>query len=342
MKYLVAMSGGVDSSTAALILQRQGHYIEGGIMKLAPGGDGSDIESARAVCGKLGIKLRVFDLRETFREKVLDPFCSAYLDCRTPNPCVFCNRHLKFGAFADIAAELGFDGTATGHYADITESDGRYAVCSGACADKDQSYFLWDIPQKTLARTVFPLKNMRSKDEVRALAEAAELPAAKRRDSQDICFVKDGDYAGFIRAHTGVAQPEGPFRDKDGRVLGTHKGMMNYTVGQRRYLNVAAGRRIYVTGFDRADNAVILGGENELYRDRVRISGVRMQLYGEARGMKLSVRLRFGKRAAEAYVTATDGGEGEIEFISPQKAPAPGQSAVFYDGNTVVGGGFIC
>ena len=332
MRYLAAMSGGVDSSAAALLLLEQGHYVEGGIMRLAPDGDGSDIASAQAVCDRLGIKLHVFDMRELFRQAVIGPFCEQYLECKTPNPCVFCNRRIKFGAFVEKADELGFDGVATGHYADIVFQRGRYAVTAASCTEKDQSYFLWDIPQNALARTVFPLRGISSKDEVRLLARSAGLPAASRKDSQDICFVKDGDYAEVIRRITGIEQPDGDFVDKEGRVLGRHKGLLNYTIGHR----------IYVTGLDSRNNTVILGEQEDLYRKRIKAEKVRLQLYPEIKEMRLSVKIRFGRRSAPATVTAYDGGEAEIEFDSPQRALAPGQSVVFYDGNAVAGGGFIC
>ncbi|MBO4870116.1 MAG: tRNA 2-thiouridine(34) synthase MnmA, partial [Clostridia bacterium] len=259
MRYLVAMSGGVDSSAAAYLLLKQGHCVEGAIMRLSPFSDGSDVRSAEAVCRELGINLRVLDLRAEFERYVIGPFCDQYLRCRTPNPCVFCNNKLKFGAFLDHALAEGFDGMATGHYAAITERNGRYAVSVAACAEKDQSYFLWDLDQRALSKTVFPLCGAGSKDEVRRLVKDAGLPVYSRGDSQDICFVPDGEYGDFIREHTGADQPEGDFVDEDGKVLGRHKGLLNYTIGQRRYLNVAAGRRIFVIGKDAEKNTVTLG-----------------------------------------------------------------------------------
>lgn len=342
MRYLTAMSGGVDSSAAAYLLKEQGHYVEGAIMRLSPFSDGSDIASAQAVCDRLGIKLNVFDMRKEFERDVIRPFCEQYLDCKTPNPCVFCNHSLKFGAFLDRALELGFDGIATGHYAKIVCVNGRYAVSRADSEEKDQSYFLWDIPQSALSRTVFPLGEFQSKDEVREIAKKAGLPSASRSDSQDICFIKNGEYADFITKHTGVKQPEGDFVDKDGKILGRHNGLLNYTLGQRRYLNVAAGRRIFVLEKNADENTVVLGDEQELYRGRIKAEKVRLQLYESTDGTKkLDVKIRYGKKSAPAYVVS-DGGTADIAFETPQRAPAPGQSVVFYDGKLLVGGGFIC
>ncbi len=342
MKYLVAMSGGVDSSVAALLLLRSGHKVEGGIMRLSPFSDGSDVVSAQSVCDTLGIKLNVIDATDRFRTCVMDPFCRGYLDGLTPNPCVFCNNKLKFGYFAELAESLGFDGIATGHYADIAFRGGRYAVKAGACAEKDQSYFLWNVGQKALSRTVFPLRGVSSKDEVRAIARDAELPVASKSDSQDICFVKDGEYAELIEKLTGIRMPEGNFVDRDGNVLGRHRGLLNYTLGQRRFLNVAAGKRIYVVGKRPDENEVVLGDETELFRTTVRAKDVRMQLYPSLDNAEMNVKIRSGPRTVRAKVTAADGGFAEVVFEKPVRAPAPGQSVVFYDTDTVAGGGYIC
>ncbi len=342
MRYLVAMSGGVDSSAAALVLKEAGHYVEGAIMLLSPTDDGSGVASARAVCDVSGIKLNVLDMRKEFEESVIKPFCCQYLDCKTPNPCVFCNNKLKFGAFLDHALASGFDGIATGHYARIVEKNGRYAVAAAESAEKDQSYFLWDLPQEALSKTVFPLGEMKSKDDVRELARKAGLPSFSRSDSQDICFVKNGEYAQFITGYTGIKQPEGDFVDENGKALGRHNGLLNYTIGQRRYLNVAAGKRIFVLSKNADKNEVVLGDGDGLYRSVINAEKVRLQLYDRIdENRKYDVKIRYGKKTCPAYIKI-NGDKAEITFDTPQRAPAPGQSVVFYDGNTVVGGGFIC
>lgn len=339
----VAMSGGVDSSVAACLLQEAGHELVGLTMRLFPPCGGKDgVADAQAVAARLGFPHQVLDLEEEFRTCVMDPFAAAYEQGQTPNPCVLCNRSLKFGALLDRAVALGLDAVATGHYARVErDGAGRYLLKKARHPEKDQSYFLYALDQQRLARIRFPLGEL-SKPEIRAMAEQRGLCNARRGDSQDICFVPDGDYEGFLRSYTCRDHPPGPFLDEGGRVLGTHRGLIAYTVGQRRGLAVSSDRRLYVKEVRPRDNAVVLAGDEDLYASTLTAHSVHLIATDRLDG-PVTVMARIRSRHAEepAVVEQTGPDALRVTFQRPQRAIAPGQSVVLYDGDTVIGGGVI-
>ncbi len=345
---LVAMSGGVDSAGAALLLCRGGYTVQGVTMRLQAGGENGccttrDIEDARAVAAALSIPFSVCDFSERFYETVISPFMAAYEAGQTPNPCINCNRYLKFEALYRHARASGCDAIATGHYARVRwdEESGRYQLLRARDAQKDQSYVLYHLTQEQLAHTLFPLGEL-CKDEVRALAAAAGLSAAHRKESQDICFVPDGDYAAFMERTLGKAYPPGNFVTKDGRVLGQHRGIIRYTVGQRKGLGLALPAPLYVCSIRPEENLVVLGEEQALYQSTLLahdinlLTGVDWQ-----RPQRLSARVRYRQREQPATVTQIDRDTLRVVFDTPQRAITPGQAVVLYDGDVVAGGGVI-
>ena len=335
------MSGGVDSTAAALLLKRQGHEVAGATLDLLDeNGNSRDIKDAADAAAAIGIPHYVFDFKDLFAEKVVGNFCGEYLCGRTPNPCVQCNMFIKFGAMARKAAELGFDTLATGHYARICRENGRYFIRRASDARKDQSYVLYGLSQEQLSRVVFPLTDM-TKDGIRALAAEAGLNAASRRDSQDICFIKDGDYARYLREKRGVAPLPGDFVDADGNVLGRHDGVIYYTVGQRKGLGVTFGEPRYVTAKNAVDNTVTLGRNEDLFVNVVRVRELKLQkLAALDSTVRVTAKTRYSQSETPALLSP-EGDGARLDFDSPVRAPAPGQSAVFYDGDDVVGGGII-
>lgn len=345
----LGMSGGVDSSAAAVLLQEQGYAVSGLHLSLLSGlplpadclpDDGSD---ARAVASLLGLPFYDMDLSPEFRATVIDYFIREYEAGRTPNPCVFCNRRIKFGAMWDAAQKLGADYLATGHYAKIRQdpATGRHLLCRGADRSKDQSYFLCRLTQEQLSRTLFPLGDL-EKPAVRALAEAHGLINAQKRDSQDICFVPDGDYAGFIARYTGRDCPAGDFVDESGRVLGRHKGIVHYTVGQRKGLGIAADAPLYVKRIDAAENRVVLSGNDALFSRELMANDFNWIAYDvPPRELRATARVRYHQREQTATVTVLEDGHVHLVFDEPQRAITPGQAVVLYDGDTVLGGGTI-
>ncbi|MBO7303885.1 MAG: tRNA 2-thiouridine(34) synthase MnmA [Clostridia bacterium] len=342
MKILVGMSGGVDSTYAALALLRLGHSVEGAVLLMH---DHTEIGAAKESAAGVGIPLHVIDCRERFENAVVKNFISEYLGGRTPNPCVVCNSDVKFRVLYEYAMERGFDMIATGHYAKITKitenSATRYAVSRSLDVKKDQTYMLWRLSQDILAKLCFPLAES-SKSEVRKESYAASLSAADRKDSQEICFIPSGDYPDFIEERVGKL-PHGRFLDSHGRDLGEHKGIIRYTVGQRKGLGVAAGQRIFVTDIDAENNNVILSTEDS-YSDKVYVNGIRFSGISEldvGEKRALYVKLRYRAAPVPCIFEYLGDGGGVARMETPARAVTPGQSAVFYDGDTVALGGFI-
>lgn len=336
-KILVALSGGVDSAAAALLLQRQGYEVDGATMLLRDGGEG-EAEQAQDAARQLGIDFYCFDLRQEFRENVIAPFSRVYQQGGTPNPCVVCNRTMKFGIFLEKALSLGYEGIATGHYARIREENGRHLLYMAQNRAKDQTYMLCALSQRQLAHALFPLGEMEDKEQVRALVAEAGLSLHRKQDSQDICFVPDGDYMAYLTSHGLIPQP-GNFIRPDGSVLAPHRGMEAYTVGQRRGLGLAFGERAYVLGKRGTD--VILGSPEGLFSDCVAVEEVNFLPFDRlTEPLRVQAKLRYTPRAAEAWLYPTQTG-CELRFDEPQRAPTPGQTAAFYLGEQLLGGGTI-
>lgn len=347
-RVLVGMSGGVDSSAAALVLLRAGYEVSGVTMLLhgnprqEDSGCGSfrEAEDAASVCRCLGIPHEVKDFSPVFAQKVQENFVSEYLSGRTPNPCIRCNRYLKFGAMLDYALENGFDYVATGHYA-LVEPAGERWVLRRAPTDKDQSYVLYQLSQHQLSHVLTPLGHM-EKPEIRRLAEEAGLPVAHKAESQDICFIPDGDYNGFISRTVGKEPEPGDFVDAKGNVLGRHRGITRYTVGQRKGLGISFGQPMYVTKIDFASNRVVLGPEGSQYASGLVAGEVNwVALDSPKSPFRADVKVRYKASPAPATVFPLEDGRVRVEFEQPQRSVTPGQAAVFYQGDVVAGGGTI-
>lgn len=344
---MVAMSGGVDSSAAALLLQQQGFQVSGITMQIWSDGNGGGnlaaINDARQVAQVLGIPHQVVDLRDDFLNNVVDYFCSVYLSGRTPNPCIVCNRTLKFGALLDLAIDQGFDFIATGHYArtEPFPASGETGLLTALDASKDQSYALYRLTQRQLQHTLFPLGSL-SKKEVRRLAEQAELPVSAKAESQDLCFVSDRRYGEFVDRHLHLVPRPGPFRDAQGKVVGSHRGIHHYTIGQRKGLGLAMGYPAYVTGIDAETNTVWIGTDPELFHTFLYTEDANYTSDQPLPGpVQLGVKIRYSAAPVQALVTPLEGHRFRVDFQQPQRAITPGQAAVLYDGEQVIGGGTI-
>ena len=351
-KALIAMSGGVDSSLAASLTKDAGFECIGCTMKLYDNEDIGlgrghtccsldDVEDARSVAYKIGIPYYVFNFTGDFHEKVISRFVSAYEHGLTPNPCIDCNRYLKFDELYTRAEILGCEYLVTGHYARIEKYNGEYLLKKALDESKDQSYVLYFLTQEQLAHTLFPLGTMKKPD-VRALAEKNGFINASKPDSQDICFVPDGDYGAFLERYTGKKYTKGDFLDTDGKVLGNHNGTIRYTIGQRKGLGIAFGKPLYVKQIDVKNNTVTLAEEQELYSDTLTAEDFHW-ISGHAPSSeticKAKVRYRQKEQPATAY--PQQDGTVKIVFDEPQRAITPGQAVVLYDGDYVVGGGTI-
>lgn len=352
-KIAAAMSGGVDSSAAALLLRRAGYDVVGVTLKLVDNalaglnGESAccsldDVEDARSAARRLRISHYVFNMTDCFRQDVVEPFVRAYESGRTPNPCIQCNRRLKFGALLRRADELGWGKIATGHYArlDYDAGSGRWLLRKAAHPDKDQSYVLAVLSQQQLARALFPLGEL-SKQEVRDLAAEGGLLNARKGDSQDICFVPDGNYGAFIRRHTGRDYPAGPFLDETGKVLGCHTGIIDYTVGQRRGLGVSSAHgRLYVKEI--RGNTVVLSGNDSLFARTLTANELNLIPCARLDGtVRLRAKIRYRMTEQPCAVEQTDEDSVRLTFDQPQRAITPGQTVVLYDGDLVVGAATI-
>lgn len=334
------MSGGVDSTCAALLMKDSGYDISGVMMHL-PEADKTAEEDAQKACQKLGAKLFVLDLTDEFKKIVIEKFIDEYTKCKTPNPCIICNRYMKFGILADYAKDGGYDCLATGHYARIEKEGGRYLLKKATDLKKDQSYVLFNIRKEILPFVRFPL-GYKTKDEARDKLETGGFLNAKRRDSQDICFIPDGKYAEFIEQFTKRSFAPGDFVDSDGNILGQHKGLIRYTIGQRKGLGLALPAPMYVKRLDIVNNAVVLGTNEDLYGRRLVAEDVNLLACDKiSDGMKVSARARYSMKEQPAKVFCAEDGKIIVEFDSPQRAITPGQSVVLYDGDIVIGGGTI-
>ena len=340
-KTMIAMSGGVDSAVAAALCAKLAPAAGVTMQHFAACGD-KDVTDAAALCAGLGIPHFVAHLENEFEKEVILPFIAAYEAGQTPNPCVLCNKRIKFGALLDFAKTNGFDRIATGHYACVEHTKDRSLIRLAADRTKDQTYMLYSLTQDVLSRVEFPLGNL-TKSEVREMASELGFPMAQKSDSQDICFIPDGDYAAFIEKFTGKTPARGNFLSTDGRVLGTHKGQLCYTIGQRKRLGIALGAPAYVVAKSAEDNTVTLGRNEDLFTSRLvakNINFIPEDMLHAPR--KLLAKVRYSQAATPARVEQTDKDELTVEFDTPQRAISKGQSLVLYEDDYLFGGGVIC
>lgn len=341
-KVLLGMSGGVDSSVSAILLQKEGYEVIGITMSLSKETDDTD---AKAVCKELGIEHHFVDLKSEFKKYVIDNFIKCYANAKTPNPCIECNRKLKFGAMFDKAKELGCDYLATGHYANIEYSNKykQYVLKKGDAIGKDQSYVLYTLPEDMLKHIIFPLGKFKTKDEIRKIASDNNFNLlANKPDSEDICFIPDGNYKRFLENNSDLKPKIGNIVLQDGTVLGKHSGLYNYTIGQRKGLGISYKESLFVIGFNIRNNEVIVGTKEEAYKDCTIIDNVNILIKDiDIENLHVKVKTRYSTRESEAILQELDNKMIKINFLKPEKALTPGQSAVFYIDDVVIGGGII-
>ena len=349
---IAAMSGGVDSSVAAALLREQGYNVIGITLNVWPNEETkcaktccsiTDVQDARMVCAKIHIPHYVLNMRDLFRQKVIDYFIHEYMKGRTPNPCIACNAYVKFEALFDRAKALGADYIATGHYARILqdEATGEYSLSRSSDSHKDQTYVLYMLTQEKLAHILMPCGGY-TKPDIRAVAEKYGLPTSQKADSQDLCFIGEEGYAGFIRENCSALARPGRILTRDGKTLGSHDGVYNFTIGQHKGLGRYSSDKLYVTDIDAAAGDVYVGSNEKLFCDTMIVEDIhliRNVSLEEIKGLK--VKIRYSAPEAEASVTQLENGGYIVKFIKPQRAVTPGQAAVFYRNDEVLGGGTI-
>lgn len=349
------MSGGVDSSVAAWLLKEAGYDVTGVTMQIwqkeeedtvsENGGccGLSAVEDAARVAQQIGIPHYVMNFRREFEDKVIQYFMKEYLCGRTPNPCIACNRYIKWESLLQRSLQIGADYIATGHYARVVQlPGGRYAIARSAAAAKDQTYALYNLTQEQLAHTLMPVGDY-EKNEIRRIAESLNLNVAHKPDSMEICFVPDQDYAGFIRAHSGCEIPEGNFVTLDGTVVGRHRGITHYTVGQRKGLNLSLGRPVFVVEIRPETNEVVIGDNTDVFTDRLVCTNLSFMSFSDIKEeASVTAKIRYNHSGAKAVVRRIGADRAEVIFEEPVRAVTPGQAVVFYDGDYVAGGGIIC
>ena len=348
-RVLIGMSGGVDSSVSALLLKKAGYEVIGATMKLwepecknATNNTSQAVIDAQKVCEKLGIEHHIIDCKEEFNKKVIQNFITEYSSAKTPNPCVECNKYLKFGAFYKKALELNCDYIATGHYAKIEYSEkyNQYVLKKSDSEKKDPTYFIYGINKEILPKILFPLNKYENKEEVRKIARENGLEVAEKSDSQEVCFIPDNDYAKFVCKH--VKQSSGNIVLKDGTILGKHNGLINYTIGQRKGLGIAYKEPLYVLELNTITNEVIVGTEEQLYSDKLYANELNFLVDLEIdKPMPIKAKVRFRAKEADAILYPPENGVSKLEFKTPQRAITPGQSVVFYIDDILLGGGKI-
>ncbi len=345
-KVLLGMSGGVDSSVSALLLKQRGYEVIGTTLELFTGSSCCNTETymdAKNVCNQIGMPHFIYNCKDIFKTYVIDDFINCYSCCKTPNPCIECNKYMKFGFMWEKAKELGCNYIATGHYAktEYSEKYNRWVLKKSNAGKKDQSYVLWNIPKDLVEHILFPLSDFESKDNIREIARENNLKVANKPDSEDICFVPDGNYKKFLENNSNIKPKQGNIVNTKGEVLGKHTGLYNYTIGQRKGLGISYKVPLFVVGFDKQKNEVIVGEEKELYKKEVIVTDINLLLFDEINEkLEVEVKTRYSSKSAKANIIQ-EGNNIKIEFDEPQRAITPGQSAVFYIDDIVVGGGKI-
>lgn len=346
-KVLLGMSGGVDSSVSALLLKERGYDVVGTTLELFVGSSCCNVNTymdAKNVCNSIGIPHFTFDCKEDFRKYVIDDFIACYANQKTPNPCIECNKYMKFGIMYEKAKELGCNYIATGHYAktEYSEKYGRWVLKKSNAGKKDQSYVLWNIPKELIEHILFPLADFNSKEEIRKIAREHKLNVANKPDSEDICFIPDGDYKKFLENNSTLRPTPGNIVDKYGKVLGKHKGLYNYTIGQRRGLGISYKAPLFVTGFNKDKNEVVVGEEEDIYKKEMYVNNINLLLVDKLdKGQRVSVKTRYSSKEEMATIEMAGEDKIKVTFDNPVARITPGQSAVFYIDDIVFGGGKI-
>ena len=345
-KVLLGMSGGVDSSVSALLLKNNGYDVIGSTMELYAGSSCCNTNTyldAKMICKQIGIPHSIFNYKNEFKEYVINDFIDCYSNCKTPNPCIECNKHMKFGLMWQKAQDMGCYYIATGHYAktEYSEEYKRWVLKKSNAGKKDQSYVLWNIPKDLIEHVIFPLSDFADKEEIRQIARDNELKVANKPDSEDICFIPDGNYKKFLENNSNIKPKEGNIVNSQGKILGKHTGLYNYTIGQRKGLGISNPVPLFVLGFNSVRNEVIVGEESELYKKEILVNNINLLLFDSIDTMlEVEVKTRYSSKAAKAKIIQ-EKDLIKVVFDEPQRALTPGQSAVFYIGDIVVGGGKI-
>lgn len=346
-RVLLGMSGGVDSSVSALILKEQGYEVIGTTMELFAGSSCCNTNTyidAKNVCNQIGVPHFIYNFKDEFKKYVIDDFINCYSNCLTPNPCIECNKFMKFGLMYEKAKELGCEYIATGHYAktEYSEKYGRWVLKKSKAGKKDQSYVLWNIPKDLVEHVVFPLADFESKDEIRKIARENNLKTANKPDSEDICFIPDGNYKRFLEENSDLKPKKGNIVHVNGTVLGKHNGLYNYTIGQRKGLGISYKEPLFVVGFNKAKNEVIVGEKEYIYKTEMIVKNINLLLVDKIEEpMRVSVKTRYSSKEEMATIEMVDDDTIKVVFDDPVARITPGQSAVFYLDDIVVGGGKI-